>query len=568
MEADEAGTLATMKAHRAKLWEPMTEQYGGRIVGTAGDSLLVEFQSAVAAVQCAVAVQQGMTERNADLQERQRMQLRIGVNIGEVIVDGEDIYGDGVNVAARLETLCEAGGVAISGNVHEQVQGKLDERFADAGEHEVKNIVRPIQVWRWAEIASAEQNVTDGEPLLLPDKPSIVILPFNNMSGDPEQEYFADGTTEDITTELSRFGELFVIARNTAFTYKDRKLNVREIAQELGVHFVLEGSVRRVGNRVRINAQLIDGQNGNHLWAERYDGGVDEIFDLQDEVTRKVVSATVPHIDEAELVRFRRGDQVFDRAHDLAWQAVDELESANRLSQPALLHAAKENAYKAIELNERCFRAYYVICIACFWEMLMRWSDDHDDSMTQMKEAAEAYVSLAPRSHRSHLCNGLAKYTAEKFEAAADDFRYSVELNSNDATVLSMLANAEARLGNLTAAKEIAKKAIRLNPKDTWTGAAYLALARVAFFEDDSQFRHWAEKGIQAQPNAPIRRDLLVAYAAEVGDQALLEEHLRHLNTIAPRYIPDLLSGEADPISIPRYREKFLKALRKAVVSN
>ena len=564
MEADEAGTLATMKAHRAKLWEPMTEQYGGRIVGTAGDSLLVEFQSAVAAVQCAVAVQQGMTERNADLQERQRMQLRIGVNIGEVIVDGEDIYGDGVNVAARLETLCEAGGVAISGNVHEQVRGKLDERFADAGEHEVKNIVRPIQVWRWAEIASAEQNVTDGEPLLLPDKPSIVILPFNNMSGDPEQEYFADGTTEDITTELSRFGELFVIARNTAFTYKDRKLNVREIAQELGVHFVLEGSVRRVGNRVRINAQLIDGQNGSHLWAERYDGSIEEIFDLQDQVTHQVVSAAVPHINEAALARIRRGDRVFDEAHDLAWRAWDNFQDTFRSPHSSSMQAAKAKAYQAIELNERCLNAYSTICMATWSELLRQWSDDVDESMAELKQAAETFVSLSPNSHMAHFCHGLSNMIADRSEAARQDFRHSVALNPNDAMVLSTLACNEALLGDLEEAKAIAAKAIRLNPKDSWAGTAYLALSLVAFVEDDSGFRHWAEKAILAQPYAPIRRALMIAHAAEVGDQALLEEHLEHLNKFAPRFLPRLLSGERETFRVPQHREKFLTSLRKA----
>jgi TolB-like protein len=387
------------------------------------------------------------------------------------------------------------------------------------------------------------------------------------MSGDPEQEYFSDGITEDITTELSRFSELFVIARNTAFTYKSQPPNITEIARELGVHFVLEGSVRKAANRVRINAQLIDGEDGNHLWADRYDGSVEEIFDLQDEVTRQVVSAIVPHIDEAELTRIRRGDQVFDDAHDLAWQALDEYEKAGRLAQPVLMEAAKAKALRAIELNDRCYRAYYVVCMAGWRELLMQWSDDPDESRTQLKEAAETYVSLAPHSHRSHFCNGIAKLFGGRPEASAQDFRHSVELNPNDAMVHAVLAYAEVQSGNLNDAKAIAQKALRLNPKDTSTGPAYLALAQAAFAEDDSQFRHWAEKAIQAQPNAPIRRALMIAHAAEVGDQALLEEHLQHLNTVAPRFIPRLLNGESDPIRIPQYREKFLTALRKAVSS-
>ena len=572
VEADEAGTIARLKNLQTELIMPLIAENGGRVVKIMGDGVLVEFGSAVDAVRNALTIQNKIANRNADLAEEERIVFRVGVNVGDVIIDGDDIHGDGVNVAARLEGLCGPGEVYVSASVFDQVVGKLEASFDDLGEQTVKNISRSVRVYRArpGSVAGPAPQTKPDAPLPLPDLSSIAVLPFENMSGDPEQEYFADGMTEDITTELSRFSELFVIARNTAFTYKGQNPNVVDVARELGVQFVLEGSVRKAGDRVRINAQLIAGQTGNHLWAERYDGGVDEIFDLQDEVTRQVVSATVPHIDEAELARFRRGDQVFDGAHDLAWQALDDLESANRLSQPALIHAAKAKAYKAIELNERCLRAHYVICFACFWEFVMQWTDDPDDSKTQMKEAAEAYVSLAPRSHRSHLCNGSAKYIAENYEAAARDFRHSAELNANDAMVFSMLANVEVRLGNLEEAKATAEKAIRLNPKDTWTGAAYLALARVAFVEDDIQFRHWAEKAIQAQPNAPIRRTLMIAYAAEVGDKALLEEHLHHLNSISPRYIPNLLSGErgeADRISIPQYREKLLNGLRKAVAS-
>ena len=220
MEADETGTLAAMKAHRRDLWTPLTERYGGRVVDTAGDSVLVEFASAVAAVECAVAVQRGMAARHADRPEGTRMVLRIGVNIGEVVVDGDDIFGDGVNIAARLEAFCEPGGVALSGNLHEQVVGKLDARFADAGEHAVKNIARPIRIWRWTETSMAGPAVTESESLALPDKPSIAVLAFENMSDDPGQEFFADGIAEDVITALSRFRSLFVIARSSSFCYK------------------------------------------------------------------------------------------------------------------------------------------------------------------------------------------------------------------------------------------------------------------------------------------------------------------------------------------------------------
>lgn len=265
-----------------------------------------------------------------------------------------------------MATLAEPGGVALSDDAYRQVRDRIDMDWQNGGEQEVKNIARPVHVWRWSPGANITAQISAelSEPLPLPDKPSIVILPFNNMSGDAEQEYFSDGITEDITTELSRFVELFVIARNTALTYKGRNLNVRDVARELGVQFVLEGSVRKAGNRVRINAQLIDGLNGNHLWADRYDGSIEEVFDLQDQVTQQVVSATMPSIDEAALARIRQGDRVFDSTHDLAWQAHDEVLKAYHLAQPSMMQAAKTKAYKAIELNERCYRAYSAICIA------------------------------------------------------------------------------------------------------------------------------------------------------------------------------------------------------------
>ncbi len=308
MEADEAATLATMKAHRAELWGPMTERHGGRVVVTAGDSLLVEFASAVAAVECAVAVQRGMIERNAAVADAQRMRLRIGVTIGEVVVEGDDIHGDGVNLAARLEALCEPGDVALSGNVHEQVQGKLAESFEDAGEYEVKNISRPVRLWRWRSTSppTARTPGTEDSRLALPDKPSIAVLPFDNMSGDPEQEYFSDGISEDLTTALSRFDWMFVIARNSAFTYKGKAVDVKRIGRELGVRYVLEGSVRRAGDRVRVNAQLIDTDADSHVWAERFDRELEDIFAVQDEITQTIVGVLAGKISAEEFARAAR----------------------------------------------------------------------------------------------------------------------------------------------------------------------------------------------------------------------------------------------------------------------
>ncbi len=555
MEADEAGTHTRLKSYRETLWRPAVARHGGRVVGTSGDGLLVEFPSAVAALACALDVQRGMAEDEA-------MRLRIGVNIGEVIVDGDDIFGDGVNIAARLEALSAPGGIAISANVHEQVQGKLDVDFEDGGEHTVKNISRPIRVWRWTDGA---RTAAVAGPSALPDRPGIVVLPFDNMSGDGEQEYFSDGITEDITTELSRFAELDVIACNTAFTYKGREVNLVEVARELGVHFVLEGSVRKAGQRVRITAQLIDGADGTHLWAERYDGTIEEIFDLQDEVTARVASAIMPHITDAALARMRRGDLVFDEAHDLAWRAWDEVENGLREASPERTRVGRDMARRALALNERCLHAHATICYSAYLEHLFQWSDRPDELLEELAQAAETFVLLFPNAHTAFLYRGIANMTARRNAVARTDLRHSLTLNSNEAITLSVLAYAEAKLGNTDEAKANAFKAIRLNPKDVWTGTAYLALAQTAFAEDDEEFRNWAEEAIRAQPNAPIRRALMVAYAGERGDAALARQHRGHLEQIAPNFIASLIDGRLRVFDSDASQAKLASALETAL---
>jgi adenylate cyclase len=304
MEADEAGTLARVKALRADLLHPKVAAYGGRLVKFTGDGALIEFPSAVDAVQHALEVQREMARRNAAESDGRRIDLRMGINIGDIIIDGDDIYGDGVNVAARLEGIAEPGGICVSGTVHDYVRGKVDAQFRDMGAQTLKNIAKPVQVYGIVldrEEASAE---TKSAPrLALPSKPSIAVLAFQNMSGDPEQEYFADGIAEDVITALSRSRWLFVVARNSSFTYKNRSVDVRQIGRELGVRYVLEGSVRKAGSRVRITAQLVDALNGHHVWADRYDRGLEDIFAVQDEMTSQIASAIAPGIVAAEVQR-------------------------------------------------------------------------------------------------------------------------------------------------------------------------------------------------------------------------------------------------------------------------
>ena len=303
MGADDEGTLAQLKAHRRALVDPKINEHRGRIVKTAGDGMLVEFASVVDALRCAVEVQQGMIARNADVPQDKRLEFRIGINVGDIITEAGDIYGDGVNVAARLETVAEPGGICVSSRVLEDTQGRLNLTFEDAGEQRLKNIVRPVRVYR---VRPSTARAPLQPVLALPDKPSIAVLPFQNMSGDPEQEYFADGIAEDVLTTLSQIQELVVIARNSSFVFKGQARDIREIGRILGVRHVLEGSVRKAGNRVRLAAQLIDSLNGSHVWADRFEGDLDDVFALQDRITQDIVTALEVRLTFGEQARVWR----------------------------------------------------------------------------------------------------------------------------------------------------------------------------------------------------------------------------------------------------------------------
>jgi len=322
MGADEEGTLAALRAVRRELGDPKIAEHRGRIVKTTGDGLLAEFASVVDAVRCAVEVQREMIARNAGVASEKRIEFRVGIHQGDIIVEDGDIFGDGVNLAARLEGLAEPGGICVSRVVRDEVRDKLDLAFDDLGEQRVKNITRPVRTYRVALGASSRAALPVEAPLPLPDKPSLVVLPFQNMSGDPEQEYFVDGMVEEITTAIARLPWLFVIARNSAFTYKGKPVNVKQVAQELGVRYVLEGSVRKAGNRVRITGQLIDTITGAHIWADRFDGALDDIFDLQDRVASSVAGAIEPKLRQSEIERASRKPTANLTAYDLYLRAL------------------------------------------------------------------------------------------------------------------------------------------------------------------------------------------------------------------------------------------------------
>jgi adenylate cyclase len=385
MGMDEEGTLARFQALRREVIDPAVAKSGGRVVKTIGDGILAEFPSAVEAVRCALEVQEAMRVREETQAPKLRLQFRIGINVGDVIASDDDIHGDGVNVAARLESLAEAGSILVSATVQAAAAGRLDCTFEDLGERTLKNIVQPVRVYRVTPAASTERPA-----LALPDKPSIAVLPFQNMSGDPEQEYFADGMVEDITAALSRFSGLFVIARNSAFTFKGRAVDVRQVGRELGVRYVLEGSVRRAGGRIRFTAQLVEAATGSHIWAERYEGAVDDLFGLQDQITEAVAGNLEPTVTQAEINRVRRKPPGSLDAYDEYLRGLALGETGSRQSQRATL----DHCLRAIALDANFAPAYGLAVYMYIARKVQGWTED------AAKETGEA-LDLVERGLRA-----------------------------------------------------------------------------------------------------------------------------------------------------------------------
>src|SRR5688572_4701014 len=384
--ADEEGTLAQWKAHWRELIDPKITEHRGRIVRITGDGLLAEFASVIGAVRCAVEVQRAMCERNTDVSQEKRIEFRMGINVGDIIIDGTDMWGDGVNVAARLEALAEAGGICISGRVQEDVHGKLDITFEDTGEQQLKNIARPVRVYRVRLEGAAKTRPS----LPLPHKPSIAVLPFNNMSGDPEQEYFADGMVEDVITALSRIRWLFVIARNSSFVYKGRAVDVKQVGRELGVRYVLEGGVRKAANRLRITAQLIDASTGAHLWADRFEGTLEDIFDLQDQVTASVVGAIAPKLEQAEIERAKHKPTHSLDAYDYYLRGIASFHRRTWEDNNEALQLFNN----AVELDPDFSSAYGMAAYCYVWRKTNGWMTDSIRETSEASRLAWRAVEL------------------------------------------------------------------------------------------------------------------------------------------------------------------------------
>jgi adenylate cyclase len=443
MGEDETGTLERLKSLRRELVQPKIMERMGRIVKLMGDGLLAEFPSVVEAVGCAVDIQQGMAGKEADLPDERRIRLRIGVNLGDIIVEGSDIYGDGVNVAARLEGLAEPGGICISSKVYEEVRTKLSTVFEDLGEQEVKNIAEPVRVYRWTDAAADPMPGTAGaeDALPLPDKPSIAVLPFTNMSGDPEQEYFSDGITEDIITELTRFPSLFVIARNSSFAYKGQSVNVGKIGQELGVAYVVEGSVRKAGNRVRITAQLVEAESGNHLWAERYDRELEDIFAVQDEVVREIAAAVPGQLDAIAAQRARRRQVKNLTAYDYV------LRGEWHLNQEYASPDAVPLFEKALEIDPQCARAYTWLADFHAYSVF-RDGASIEEAARMARSLAERALQIDPADPAVQAIAAEAYYMVGEPDLARRHIEIAIKLNPNSYVVMRFAAYVFAALGD------------------------------------------------------------------------------------------------------------------------
>lgn len=573
MGRDEHGTLTRLKAHRTLRLEPTLARHGGRLVKLTGDGALVEFPSAVDALSAAIEFQQAMAEANRDQPEDTRIVFRIGLHLGDLIVDGDDLYGDGVNIAARLQAEAPAGGIVISRNVHDAAAGRLKATFDDLGSLALKNIERPVQAygvkwepgdWKVAAPAVAAPSIAVpplDAPLALPDKPSIAVLPFQNMSGDPEQEYFADGMVEDIITALSRFKSLFVIARNSSFTYKGKAVDVRQVGRELGVRYVLEGSVRKAGGQVRITGQLIEAATGAHLWADRFDGSLEDVFALQDRVTTSVVGAIAPQLDKAEMARVERKLVENLDAYDCYLRGLSLTYVGVRESSEEALRLF----YRAIELDPG-FATPYGLAARCYSNRVDQgWIVDRDWEATEIRRLA-ARVADIGRDDALALCSaGHALVRAcHDHEAGEDLLDRAIALNPNMSVCWRQRAFASLFAGEHEKAIEQIGRALRLNPLDPQIAASELLMASaLLLLGRHDEALDWAKRSHRHDPNSVVGLRVLASANAFVGS---LEEARRTAQKIR-QLDPTLTLSRArafSPFRRPEDLSKWIEGIRLA----
>jgi adenylate cyclase len=511
MERDEEGTFARVRALRREVIEPKLAEHQGRLIKTTGDGFLAEFASPIAALKCAIAIQTKMTEGDP-------LQLRIGLNLGDVIIEDGDVYGEGVNVSSRLEALAAPGGILVSDKIHREVDGKVEATFEDRGEQQVKNISKPVRAYAVLTEAALSGSSSSIEPkrLPLPDKPSIAVLPFQNMSGDPEQEYFADGMVEEIITALSRFKSLFVIARNSSFTYKNKVVDVKQVGRDLGVRYVIEGSVRKAGGRVRITGQLIDAISGAHLWADKFDGALDDIFDLQDRVSSSVVGAIFPKLQLSEFERAKQKLTNNLTAYDY------HLRGLARMYQ-----FRKETFEEALPLFNRAMEAdpefASPYAAAAFWYALRQtfgWTTDRDQSSLNSLALARRALELEDDDAIVLTYAGfMLGFWSDDVEAAAARLERATSVNPNLALAWNYLGWVNTYLGNHADAIEQLEKALRLSPLDPLAFTTETGLGYANFFIGRAgEALKWANTALRGRPEFLPAHRLVMACHSVAGE--------------------------------------------------
>ncbi|WP_119460300.1 adenylate/guanylate cyclase domain-containing protein [Rhodospirillaceae bacterium SYSU D60014] len=559
MGADEEGTLRTLNHYRS-LIDSLVAEHRGRVFAAAGDNLVAEFAATAAAVRCALRIQEDIETRNAALPPERRMRFRIGINLGDVMIEGENLFGDGVNVAARLEALSEPGGIAISGTVYDQIEGKLPLQFEPLGERLVKNIDRPVRVYR-LRVAPAEDGLvpaadsgSNRTSLPIPAKPSIAVLPFINMTGDSQQAYLTDGITEDIITNLSKFRELFVISRNSSFRFEGGEANPQQTGRDLGVRYLLQGSLRRAGSRVRIAVQLVDAATGHHLWAERYDRELTDIFEVQDELTQLIVATLAVRLEEAEKSRVRRAETEDLEAYGFRLRGQMFL---RRYSKDGLAEA-KQMYRRALERDPDYSRAYAALATAHIVEWRYGWTASPAESLEKALEFAKRSIALSENSARGHAALGFVYLYTKQRAAAIVEYERALALNPNDADIMAEFADALTHDGRALEAVELLHKAMRLNPFfPDWylwyLGDAYYTLGR---YEE-------AIRTLERMNDPAEGYRLLAASYAQLGRAEEAAAYAAKVLEMHPNFsVADW--AEKQPDQDPEALEIFLDGLRKA----
>jgi adenylate cyclase len=536
MGADEAGTLTALKHHRQAVFDPAVAAHNGRIVKLIGDGTIVEFGSVVDAVNCALSVQRSGDLTPDETPPQPKIVLRIGINLGDVIIEGDDIYGDGVNIAARLEPLAEPGGICVSSIVNESIGNRIDAHFQDGGDISVKNIDRPIRVWKWqptgtsisaAKPDAAKPATTNGAAA------SIAILPFTNMSGDPEQEYFSDGITEDIITDLSKIAGLTVIARNSSFTYKGRSVDVRVVGRELGVRSVLEGSIRRAGNRVRITAQLIDATSGGHLWADRYDRDLTDIFEVQDDVTQRIVGALKVTLSPTEKAQLSDTGTSNIEAYDCSLRGRELL-----LGNPknrGTFEQAKASFLKAIELDPNYAQAHAGLGFAYMFDYQNRWSDDPDGSLPLAKQYAERAIEKNPKDPLARAVAAVAATFNGDLDRARSEIGIALSLNPNLAMAYNIAGSIRMYAGQPLEAIPMIERAMRLDPAANTQYLHFLGMANLLAGKYETAVALFKQR-IVLVPGTDFSRSALASALGHLGEVDEARRVWRELKEINPKY--------------------------------